>query len=104
MSFNINTGVDTHINIPLDRVATPRQISSYIKKIIKASATEYHESEAVCVSKVYLNDPVNYGGIKGKFIVSQDEVDLVLPLMPHITNIPLVGEHVVVIEYNGKLF
>jgi len=92
----------TYNTIPLDRVATPRQMSSYIKQLIRSSSTLYHESEALVVSRVYLNDPLNYGAIKGKFIVSEDEVDLVLPLMPHIINIPLVGEHVVVIEYNGQ--
>ena len=97
-------GVDTHINIPLDRIATPQQISSYIKKLIKASMYLYHESEAVVVSKVYLNDPDNYAAIKGNFLISKSEVDNVIPLMPHITDIPLNGEHVLVTEYNGKHF
>ena len=96
-------GVDTHTSIPLDRLSTPQQISSYIKKLIKASAYLYHESEAVVVSKVYSNDSDNYAAIKGNFI-SGGEVDKVIPLMPHITDIPLIGEHVLVTEYNGKHF
>ena len=104
MSFIEKTGVDTHTSIPLDRLSTPQQISSYIKKLIKASTYLYHESEAVVVSKVYSNDPDNYGAIKGKFLVSGGEVDNVLPLMPHITDMPLIGEHVLVTEYNGNNF
>ena len=33
-------GVDTHTSIPLDRLGTPQQISSYIKKLIKASKND----------------------------------------------------------------
>ena len=56
------------------------------------------------VSKVYLNDTGLQGAIKGKFSISGDEVDEVFPLMPHIQTIPVVGEHVLTAEYNGKLF
>ena len=97
-------GVDTHTSIPLDRLGTPQQISSYIKKLIKASQYDFHETEPVVVSKVYLNDTGLQGAIKGKFSVSGDEVDEVFPLMPHIQTIPVVGEHVLTSEYNGKLF
>ena len=68
-------GVDTHTSIPLDRLGTPQQISSYIKKLIKASQYDYHETEPVVVSKVYLNDTGLQGAINGKFSVSGDEVD-----------------------------
>ena len=77
-------GVDTHTSIPLDRLGTPQQISSYIKKLIKASQYDFHETEPVVVSKVYLNDTGLQGAINGKFSVSGDEVDEVFPLMPHI--------------------
>jgi hypothetical protein len=97
-------GVDTHTSIPLDRLGTPQQISSYIKKLIKASQYDFHETEPVVVSKVYLNDTGLQGAINGKFSVSGDEVDEVFPLMPHIQTIPVVGEHVLTSEYNGKLF
>ena len=97
-------GVDTHTSIPLDRLGTPQQISSYIKKLIKASQYDFHETEPVVVSKVYLNDTGLQGAINGKFSVSGDEVDEVFPLMPHIQTIPVVGEHVLTAEYNGKLF
>jgi len=97
-------GVDTHTSIPLDRLGTPQQISSYIKKLIKASQYDFHETEPVVVSKVYLNDTGLQGAINGKFSVSGVEFDEVFPLMPHIQTTPVVGEHVLTAEYNGKLF
>ena len=104
MSFIEKLGVNTDTSIPIGRLGTPQEISSYIKKVVKASLFLYHETEAVVVSKVYHNDPENYGAIKGKFLVSKGVVDKVIPLMPHVTDIPLVGEHVLVTEYNGKHF
>jgi len=104
MSFIEKLGVNTDTSIPIGRLGTPQEISSYIKKVVKASLFLYHETEAVVVSKVYHNDPENYGAIKGKFVVSKGVVDKVIPLMPHVTDIPLVGEHVLVTEYNGKHF
>ena len=104
MSFIEKIGVNTDTSIPIGRLGTPQEISSYIKKVIKASLFLYHETEAVVVEKVYHNDPENYGAIKGKFVVSKGIVDKVIPLMPHVTDIPLIGEHVLVTEYNGKHF
>ncbi len=45
-------GVDTHTSITLDRLGTPQQISSYVKKLIKSSQYDFHETEPVVVSKV----------------------------------------------------
>ena len=94
--------VDTSTSIPLGRLARPSEISSYIKKLIKASQYDYHESEAFEVKQVILNQPLNRGSVRGTFINNPNqEVDIVKPLMPNIVAVPVIGEHVVVIEYNG---
>jgi hypothetical protein len=92
-------------DIPLSRLARPSEISSYVKKLINASLYDFYESEAFEVKEVILNDSVNHGAVMGTFIDSPNQPilgDVVLPLMPHITNIPLIGEHVVVTEYNRQ--
>ena len=95
--------VDTSTSIPLGRLARPSEISSYIKKLIKASQYDYHESEAFVVEDVILNEPLNRGSVRGTFINNPNqEVDIVKPLMPNIVAVPVIGEHVVVIEYNGQ--
>ena len=95
--------VDTSTSIPLGRLARPSEISSYIKKLIKASQYDYHESEAFEVKQVILNQPLNRGSVRGTFINNPNqEVDIVKPLMPNIVAVPVIGEHVVVIEYNGQ--
>ena len=97
--------VDTSTSIPLGRLARPSEISSYIKKLIKASQYDYHESEAFVVEDVILNEPLNRGSVRGTFINNPNqEVDIVKPLMPNIVAVPVIGEHVVVIEYNGQHF
>ena len=103
MSYREKKIVDTSTSIPLGRLARPSEISSYIKKLIKASQYDYHESEAFEVKQVILNQPLNRGSIRGTFINNPNqEVDIVKPLMPNIVAVPVIGEHVVVIEYNGQ--
>ena len=106
MAWKRKRTVDTSTSIPLRRLAKPEEISSYIKKIVNSAQYDFHESEAFEVTKVYLNKPHRgYGAIDGVFINSPNQPilgDLVLPLMPNVTNIPLIGEHVVVVEYNGQ--
>ena len=97
--------IDSSTSIPLTRVARPEDISSYVKKVINASLYDFYESEAFEVTEVILNDAVNHGAVIGTFIDNPNQQvlgDVVLPLMPNITNIPVVGEHVVVVEYNGQ--
>jgi hypothetical protein len=97
--------VDTSTSIPLGRLARPSEISSYIKKLIKASQYDYHESEAFEVKEVILNEPLNRGSVTGNFINDPNQEILggvVKPLMPNIVTVPVIGEHVVVIEYNGQ--
>ena len=103
MSYREKKIVDTSTSIPLGRLARPSEISSYIKKLIKASQYDYHESEAFEVKQVILNQPLNRGSVRGTFINNPNqEVDIVKPLMPNIVTVPVIGEHVVVIEYNGQ--
>jgi hypothetical protein len=103
MSYREKKIVDTSTSIPLGRLARPSEISSYIKKLIKASQYDYHESEAFVVEDVILNEPLNRGSVRGTFINNPNqEVDIVKPLMPNIVAVPVIGEHVVVIEYNGQ--
>ena len=105
MSWKEKKTVDTSTSIPLPRLARPSEISSYIKKLIKASQYDYHESEAFEVTEVILNEPLNRGSVRGTFINNPNqEVDVVKPLMPNIVAVPVIGEHVVVIEYNGQHF
>ena len=105
MAFRKKRTKDISTEIPLSRLATPGQISSYIKKIVNAAQYDFFETEAFEVSKVLLNDEINHGGVLGTFINEPTQEILggvVLPLMPNITNIPLIGEHVVVVEYNNQ--
>ena len=97
--------IDSSTSIPLTRVARPEDISSYVKKVINASLYDFYESEAFEVTEVILNDAVNHGAVIGTFIDNPNQPvlgDVVLPLMPNVTNVPVVGEHVVVVEYNGQ--
>ena len=86
---------------------TYSKISELIKKIVNASQYDYHESEAFVVEDVILNDPIYHGGVRGYFINNRNQnikggESIVRPLFPHISNIPVKGEHVVVTEYNGQ--
>jgi len=105
MSKRVQRTILSDKDIPLPRLARPEEISSYVKKVINASLYDFYESEAFEVKEVILNDVVNHGAVMGTFIDSPNQPilgDVVLPLMPHITNIPLIGEHVVVTEYNKQ--
>ena len=105
MAWKEKKTVDTSTSIPLPRLARPSEISSYVKKLIKASQYDYHESEAFEVTEVILNEPLNRGSVRGSFINNPSQEILggiVKSLMPNVVAVPVVGEHVVVIEYNGQ--
>jgi len=106
MAWKRKTGVDTTTSLPTG-LASWRKISSYIKQLIKASQYEYHESEAFEVKDVILNDSTKHGVVSGTFLNNPNQSifdGVVYPINPNITNIPLIGEQVAVIEYNGKHF
>ena len=85
-------------------------IGELVKKLINSKQVLYHDSETFEVKEVVKNKRgYTHGAVLGTFINEPNQKILgqsgyVLPLMPHIVNIPLVGEHVVVIEYNGQHF
>ena len=92
---------------PLSRVARQSEISSYVKNIINTSHVDFHQSEAFEVSEVILDNVRDFGAVRGTFVDDPEQLmvtDLVLPLMPNIMHIPVVGEHVAVIEYNEQLY
>ena len=105
MAFRIKRTVDTTTSIPTG-IPSYSRISQMVKKLINASQYDYHESETFEVKEVFLNEPFKgYGAVTGTFINNPNQEILggaVLPLMPNITNIPVIGEHVVVTEYNGQ--
>ena len=92
---------------PLSRVARQSEISSYVKNLINTSHVDFHQSEAFEVSEVILDNVRDFGAVRGTFVDDPEQsmvTDLVLPLMPNIMHIPVVGEHVAVIEYNEQLY
>ena len=110
MAWKRKIGVDTTTSLPTG-LASWRKISSYIKQLIKASQFEYHESEAFEVKNNYINDIdqtiYGLGAVSGTFLNNPNQGifdGVVYPINPNITNIPLIGEQVAVIEYNGKHF
>tara|TARA_B110000196_G_C21079188_1_gene631565 strand:+ start:356 stop:1351 length:996 start_codon:yes stop_codon:yes gene_type:complete len=106
MAWKRKTGVDTTTSLPTG-LASWRKISSYIKQLIKASQFEYHESEAFEVKNNFINNRRGQGVVSGTFLNNPNQSifdGIVYPINSNITNIPLIGEQVAVIEYNGKHF
>tara|TARA_B100000287_G_C20627232_1_gene778323 strand:- start:56 stop:1207 length:1152 start_codon:yes stop_codon:yes gene_type:complete len=97
---NVDTSIETPTGFP-----TMRFVIATIKKLITASQYDFYETEAFDVEEVILNDQANPGGIRGTFANDKKQKvkgGIVLPLKPNITQVPLVGEQVVVMEYNGQ--
>jgi hypothetical protein len=104
MAWFKKRNVDNTQTIPLNRLATPSQISSYIKKLISASQYEFHESEALEVKEVIRNKTGDRDSIRGVFLNSGEDPGVIKSLMPNIVNVPVIGEHVVCVEYNGQYY
>jgi len=95
---------DNSGGIKLPRLPTPAAISSYIKKLLRVNRAEFFEIEPMEVTKTDLDD-WSQGAIMGTFInepSQQIKGGAVLPLFPNSKQIPLIGEHVIVAEYNGQ--
>ena len=105
MAFRIKRTIDTTTSLPTG-IPSFSKISQMVKKLINASQYDFHESEAFEVKQVNLNAAYKgYGAVTGTFINNPNQEILgggVLPLMPNISQIPVIGEHVVVVEYNGQ--
>lgn len=104
MAYREKRNIDQTTSIPLSRLATPSEISSYIKRLITASQYDYHETEAMEVQRVTLNEPGKRGSISGVFLNSGDFLEDVKPLFGNLTTVPVIGEHVTVTEFNGQFF
>ena len=104
MAFRKKRSADISTSIPVG-VPSYSVINSMVKQLINTSQYDYHESEAFEVEEVILNEPGLRGSIRGTFINNPNQEILggvVKPLMPNILSVPVIGEHVVVIEYNGQ--
>ena len=104
MAYREKRNIDQTTSIPLSRLATPSEISSYIKRLITASQYDFHETEAMEVQSVTLNEVNNRGSISGTFLNSGNFLENVKPLFGNMTTIPVIGEHVVVTEFNGQQY
>ena len=102
MAYREKMNIDQTTSIPLSRLATPSEISSYIKRLITASQYDFYQTEALEVQSVTLNEVNNRGSISGTFLNSGNFLGDVKPLFGNMTTIPVIGEHVVVTEFNGQ--
>ena len=104
MAFRKKRSADISTSIP-GGVPSYSVINSMVKQLINTSQYDYHESEAFEVEEVILNEPGLRGSVRGTFINNPNQEILggvVKPLMPNILSVPVIGEHVVVVEYNGQ--
>jgi len=104
MAYRRKRRVDTTTSYDTG-VPTFSRIGSMVKKLIASSQYDFFEGEAFEVTEVILNEPSNRGSVRGTFINNPNQEILggvVKSLTPNITAVPLVGEHVVVLEYNGQ--
>ncbi len=104
MAYRRKRRVDTSTSY-LTGVPTFSKIGSMVKKLIASSQYDFFEGEAFEVTEVILNEPGNRGSVRGNFINNPNQELLggvVKSLTPNITTVPVIGEHVVVLEYNGQ--
>ena len=88
-------------------VPTYAKINSMINNKINASQYIYHETEAFEVTEVILNEPGLRGAVRGTFINDPKQPVLGGVVKPKDYNkltVPVIGEHVDVIELNGQHF
>ena len=107
MAWYEKKNINVATSIPLSRVSRPTEISSFIKKEIRAAQYDFHETEAFEVTEEILNQPLNRASVKGTFVNNPNQPikgDVVKPKNPNIVAVPVVGEQVDVIELNGQHF
>jgi len=104
MAYRRKRRVDTSTSYDTG-IPTFSRIGSMVKKLIASSQYDFFEGEAFEVTEVILNEPGNRGSVRGTFINNPNQEILggvVKSLTPNITAVPVIGEHVVVTEYNGQ--
>ena len=120
MAYRQKLSQDTTTSIP-GGIPTIGKVISLIKQQINHQQFDFYELETFEVTKVLLDyedlpkqkdghpDYSFYGAVAGRFVINksqtvkpEDGPQLVRPLDPKIKNYPVVGELVVVANYNGK--
>ena len=122
MAYRQKLSQVTKTSIP-GGIPTIGKVISLIKQQINHQQFDFYELETFEVTKVLLDyedlpkqkdghpDYSFYGAVAGRFVVNksqtikpEDGPQLVRPLDPKIKNYPVVGELVVVANYNGKSY
>ena len=122
MAYRQKISQDTTTSIP-GGVPTIGKVISLIKQQINHQQFDFYELETFEVTKVLVDyedlpkqkdghpDYSYYGAVAGRFVINkaqsikpEDSPQLVRPVDPKIKNYPVVGELVVVGNYNGKSY
>ena len=122
MAYRQKISQDTTTSIP-GGVPTIGKVISLIKQQINNQQFDFYELETFEVTKVLVDyedlpkqkdghpDYSYYGAVAGRFVINkaqsikpEDGPQLVRPVDPKIKNYPVVGELVVVANYNGKSY
>ena len=108
MSFIEPIGVDTTTSLENELGSLSpdqrQEVSRYIKKLIRASMFKYHDSEALRVERVTLNEFGNRGVVSGTFLNSKESISNVKPISSNLTRVPIEGEDVACIKYDNDYF
>ena len=107
MSYRKKNKSDLTTTNPLGRLPTGRAIGAYIKSIINNSLNDFHEWEALRVTKVFTDRTSDLrGAVTGQFVVEPNQDILGGVVRPFFGNgilqVPVAGEHVGVVEFNGR--
>ena len=107
MSYRKKNKSDLTTTNPLGRLPTGRAIGAYIKSIINNSLYDFHEWEAFRVTKVFTDRTSDLrGAVTGQFVIEPNQDVLGGVVRPFFGNgilqVPVAGEHVGVVEFNGR--
>jgi len=75
-----------------------------IKKVLKGNETQNFETDVLEVKEVIRNQPGVRLGLRGLLINGKSDPGLVIPENINSTAVPLIGEHVVVVEREGVVY
>ena len=92
------------VDMKMSRLSTPQQISAYLKKVLKGNETQNFETDVLEVKEVLRNQPGVRLGVRGLLINGKSDPGLVIPENINSTAVPLIGEHVVVVEREGVVY